>query len=151
MKKIKILLNIFFICAFITCVLAFGFTIKDLIIKIDDLKELEERISMLSNEPHYIIEPYLQAYDKTIIQIVRISILIFLYFVIFVSSAAFFIFFNSKLFRKSTYSNFITNSIDNWSQNKAERQTNKQKIKETKKQSQIAELEAKLQELKKDE
>ncbi len=136
MKKSNTWLNISLLLIFMVLVWAF-------------IVESRTLSSYIREVIHFVEKGEIQ--DQTVINLyvmptVEYSILVFFNFLAIFASVFIFIYCNPKLFRRSTW----TNLSAEWAQNKSERIAAKQAKAEAEKQKQIAELEQKLDELKKD-
>lgn len=150
MKKIKIILINLFVIFIISCTILYTVSIiQSLSFSIESFNEYTEMLDIKMKYPDTIgndIETIKLWLNASKSEVIRHSISTVCAFLCLLSSIFIFIYCNPKLFRRSTW----TNLSAEWAQNKSERIAAKQAKAEAEKQKQIAELEQKLDELKKD-
>lgn len=137
-KSTKIILNICIIFILILFILILEEVIRGLSQNIEHLSQLNKNEILDDWEKEYMNN--LSSY------IIRLSTYTVLGFLAIGACGFIFVCVNPKLFRRSTW----TNLSEEWKQNKSERTAAKQAKAEEEKQKQIAKLEKKLDELKKD-
>ena len=149
-KSTKIILNVCILFLVILSALILAFIIRDLSRYAKFFSQEREHLDYLISHPGVANDATIELTKKSVnamqSYITRLSIYTVLGFLAIGACSFIFVYCNPKLFRRSTW----TNLSEEWAQNKAERLAAKQAKAEADKQKEIAELEKKLDELKKD-